>query len=197
MIKNLSVIILAAGKSSRMGKTKFLLKYNKKLTFIEQIIKTYLSFECEEIIIVLNTNGVKLFKQLPLENKHRIKIIENKHLEYERFYSIKIGIEKLINKNSVFIQNSDNPYIKEKTLQTLSCYNKNYDYINPYYNNKGGHPILLSKKVVQAIIKEDKNNLNFKEYLKKFSKKRIDVNDKNILVNINTISQYINSANNN
>ena len=58
MLKNHSVVILAAGKSSRMGNLKFLLKYNERFTFIEKIIDTYQNYNCKEIVVVLNKEGV-------------------------------------------------------------------------------------------------------------------------------------------
>ena len=64
MPKSHSIIILAAGKSSRMGENKFALKYDNNLSFIEKIIETYRDFKCEEIVIVLNKKGIEVFKNL-------------------------------------------------------------------------------------------------------------------------------------
>ena len=75
-------------------------------------------------------------------------------------------------------------------MSSLSLNLEFYDYINPYYKNKGGHPILLSTKIIKSIITENKNDLNLKEYLKKYSQNKFNVNDKNVLVNINTINEY-------
>jgi len=191
MNKTHSVIILAAGKSSRMGKAKFSLKYNDKLTFIEKIIKTYQDFRCKEIIVILNKEGLEVFKNLLIKNLNSVKLIVNNHLEYERFYSIKLGLSNLMQTNSVFIQNSDNPFITTLLLDNLILNLDEYDYINPYYNEKGGHPVLLSQKTVKSIIAEKENNLNFKEYLRGFSQKKLNTNDKNILININLPSEYL------
>ncbi len=191
MIKTHSVIILAAGKSSRMGEAKFSLKYNDKLTFIEKLIKTYQDFNCKEIIVVLNKEGLEVFKNLAIKNLKSVKIIENNHLEYERFYSIKLGLSDLELESSVFIQNSDNPLINNLLLNNLILNLDEYDYVNPYYNGKGGHPVLLSQKIVKSIITEKANDLNLKEYLKGFSQKKLQQKDKNVLININTPSEYI------
>ncbi len=52
--KEFSVIILAAGKSSRMGLPKLSLRYNENKIFIEHIVNKYEDFRCKEIIIVEN-----------------------------------------------------------------------------------------------------------------------------------------------
>ena len=190
MLKNHSVVILAAGKSSRMGNLKFLLKYNERFTFIEKIIDTYQNYNCKEIVVVLNKEGVCEFRNLQIKNMTNIKVVENKHLEYERFYSIKLGFNSINDKANVFLQNSDNPFVIKELLQALCTNMKTYDFIKPNYKNKGGHPILLSAKLVELIKKEGKNDLNLKEYLKKFNGEKLKVNDKNILININTVSDY-------
>jgi len=190
MLKNHSVVILAAGKSSRMGNLKFLLKYNERFTFIEKIIDTYQNYNCKEIVVVLNKEGVCEFRNLQIKNMTNIKVVENKHLEYERFYSIKLGFNSINDKANVFLQNSDNPFVIKELLQALCTNMKTYDFIKPNYKNKGGHPILLSAKLVELIKKEGKNDLNLKEYLKNFNGEKLKVNDKNILININTVSDY-------
>ena len=47
--KEFSAIILAAGKSLRMGIPKLSLKYDENNIFIEHIISEYISFGCKEI----------------------------------------------------------------------------------------------------------------------------------------------------
>jgi len=69
----------------------------------------------------------------------------------------------------------------------------NTDVVVPTYNNQGGHPILISKNVVNSIIAEKKNDLIFSDFLKRFDKIRIAVQDKQILTNINTIEVYRNT----
>ncbi|MBN1252249.1 MAG: NTP transferase domain-containing protein [Bacteroidales bacterium] len=190
MSENYSVIILAAGNSSRMGKAKFALKFDNSKTFIEKIIDKYQNFNCQEIIIVLNKSGIETFKNLKIKNLKSVKIIENNKLEFERFYSIKIGLSALKNNAPCFIQNSDNPFINNDLLRILISNIKNYDYINPYYKNKGGHPILLSEKLIKKLISENQNNINFRDFLKNFSHKKIETDDKNILININSEIEY-------
>ncbi|MCK5839504.1 MAG: NTP transferase domain-containing protein, partial [Bacteroidales bacterium] len=52
-----SAVILAAGRSTRMGRPKFALRFAKNLTFLEKIITGYSSFGCRQIIVVLNEQG--------------------------------------------------------------------------------------------------------------------------------------------
>jgi len=107
MKKQYSVVILAAGTSSRMGTPKFLLKYNESTTFLEWIIKEYEAFACEQIVVVLNREGANLFESHYANFTDKLKIIINYHPEWERFYSVKLGLTALGSINPVFIHNVD------------------------------------------------------------------------------------------
>ncbi|RLD76154.1 MAG: hypothetical protein DRJ10_14025 [Bacteroidetes bacterium] len=190
MKNNYSVVILAAGKSSRMGTAKFLLKYDKATTFLEQIIKEYEAFACKEINVVLNEKGAELLKNEFVNFSDKIKIVINYHPEWERFYSLKLGLQELDKKQKVFIHNVDNPFVNHMVLQSLIDNTPGFDYSVPTHNGRGGHPILLSEKVIKSIVDEKENSLNLKEYLSSFKKKSVNVSDEKVLINMNTKKEY-------
>lgn len=191
MKKKYSVVILAAGKSSRMGMPKFLLKYDENTTFLEQIIKEYEAFGCKEINVVLNEKGIDLIiKSNPIYLSANTVLIINSHPDWERFYSLKLGLEALNKKRKVFIHNVDNPFVNHQVLASLIENISKFDYAVPTYNGKGGHPVLLSGKVVTDIIEEKENSMNLKLFLKSYSKQIVKVNDKYVLVNVNSKEDY-------
>jgi len=185
-----SAIILAAGKSSRMGQPKFGLKFNKKTTFLEEIIGRYISFGCMQIIVVLSETGMEYLTSKSIELPSNCRIVINSHLEWERFYSVKIGLAGLQPKTNAFIHNADNPFVKTKILNGMSQLSSKSNYVVPIYENRGGHPILLSKKVINNLIAEERNDLILSNFLKKYDKKILIVTDPTVLVNINTIEDY-------
>ena len=102
---NYSVIILAAGKSSRMGVPKWSLPFDKNTSFIEHIISEYYRFSCKEIILVINETDYSSFVQKNYTLPFNFKMIINKHPEWDRFYSLKLGVESLMNDQHVFVHN--------------------------------------------------------------------------------------------
>jgi len=184
-----SVIILAAGQSRRMGYPKFTIPFNKKDSFLDVIIDQYHSFGCKNIITVLNNEGINYIEKQGHSYPNNVSFVTNLHLEYGRFYSIKLGLKKLPNTHPVFIHNVDNPFVNHDTLQKLIS-NLSFDYVTPSFKGRGGHPILISDRITQQIISQDENNLILSEFLKRFKKHRIEVDDRNILVNINTPEEY-------
>lgn len=190
-----SAIILSAGFSSRMKQAKFSLMYDEKRTFLEKIVEEYLIFGCNEIIVVMNYEGIKLKNKLNLSFPKNVKFVLNKYPERERFYSLQVGFKALQETEFIFMQNIDNPFVTSVLLFNIYK-NKNVaDYIIPSHNNKGGHPILLSEKIANSIIQEEDYNVILKSHLQNFAKHYVKIEDENILLNINTMEIYNNAIN--
>jgi molybdenum cofactor cytidylyltransferase len=188
-----SVVVLAAGVSTRMGKPKFLLKFDRDSYFLENIIKGYRSFGTREVIVVVNDTGSSYLNEHEIYKESEIKIVVNHHPEWDRFFSLKTGLKSLKNKKQqVFVHNVDNPFVNLTVLEAMAEKSTESDFISPAFHGKGGHPILISEKVVNEVVTEKHDALNLKEFLRRYSKYSVEVDDENILVNINTPEDYKN-----
>ena len=102
-------LILSGGTSERMGVPKAFLKIGD-ITFLEKIVSAYCLAGIDKIIVVLNRN---LFSGadigLMLNTVKNIEFVCNSAPELGRFYSIKLGLQKLSHPGYCFIQNIDNP----------------------------------------------------------------------------------------
>jgi len=188
--KKYSAIILSAGKSTRMGLPKFSLRFNETTTFLENIINEYTTFGCKEIIVVLNPDGALFLEQLKLKLSSNSKVVINEHPEWERFYSLKLGAKGLTSIAPTFVSNIDNPFVNQKVLESLVLSNDIADYVYPTYNGRGGHPFLLSSKVVTDLRNKEEDQIHLKEFLGRYTKRDVEVNDEKILANINTEEDY-------
>jgi len=188
--KEFSTVILAAGKSERMGFPKLSLKYNEKSNFIEHIVSEYLEFGCTEIVLVVNEIGDQYFIDNKIQFPDIVKIIINKHPDWHRFYSLKIGVKSLSEIRPTFIHNVDNPFVNHEVLKELSNNVNLADYLSPEFNGKGGHPFLISEKVIKEIAQTEEDQKHLKEFLNQFPKIKVTVEDENVLININTINDY-------
>jgi CTP:molybdopterin cytidylyltransferase MocA len=188
--KNISAIILSAGKSERMGVPKFALKFNAKSTFLEKLIGEYHSFGCKEIIVVINPKSAELLNQLQLSIPNNVKIVLNHHPEWERFYSLKLAALALNEVTPAFVSNIDNPFVSESILESLYRYKSDFDYISPSFQDKGGHPMMLSSKIISDLRLTTQDQLHLKEFLSKYQKIKVEVDDEKVLLNINTKEEY-------
>ncbi len=173
-----------------MKEPKALLKFDKNTVFIEHIVVKYLQHKlCNELVIVVNSKLANLLQNYKLDMP-KLKIAVNHYPEKERFYSVQCGMKALTHPENIFLHNADNPFVNLKTLDELILRIKDFDFAVPQYHDKGGHPILLSPEIATDIIAEKNTNQNLKEYLRKYKKNYVPVDDRNILVNINNEKDY-------
>jgi molybdenum cofactor cytidylyltransferase len=187
-----SVIILAAGMSSRMGIPKPFLKWDNHKTFLEKIIETYysFSFEAAQVNLVLNPEGYKFIQTEYPETAEYAEIIINDHPERGRFSSLKLGLQNLSKSSSCYIQNADNPFVTEGLLTSMNVQIEPDSYVVPIYQGKGGHPILIGVNIIKQLSLLDDTDHDLKEILKTFKKVEIETTDMNVLVNINSQEDY-------
>ena len=186
-----AVVILAAGESMRMKNPKPFLKFNNNRVFIDKIIDEYMQFGCSCIVVTINKKHTEWISYIAAKRSSgSIKFIVNNHPEYERFYSVKLGLLNIDDVDFCFIHNVDNPFIDKKILDDIYQFKSEGEYVVPNYKDKGGHPILLNRQVINKIISETNNSINLKKVLSSF--KRINCNSGNdkILININTLEDY-------
>ena len=89
----------------------------------------------------------------------------------------------------VFIHNVDNPFVCQETLELLYENFYNCDYCVPTFENKGGHPIIISNKIIQKTF-DLPGDKNLNEFLRQFIRKNVPVQDNKISLNINTKEDY-------
>ncbi len=188
--KDFSVVILAAGKSERIGFPKLSLKFDECFTFLECIVNEYIKSKCAEIAIVVNEKGKSYLVNNKITFPACVKVVMNEHPEWHRFYSLKLGVKSLIENLPVFIHNVDNPFVNQEILNELLLNEEKADYIIPEYKGRGGHPVLISDNIVNDIDTIKENKLHLKEFLNQYTKLKIPVKDDKVLVNINTLDEY-------
>lgn len=188
-----AVLLLAAGKSERFGKIKALYSYNKK-TFIEHSLNKLLINKINEIIVVLGFHAKQISEVLPSTTR----TIVNPHPERGQFSSIQVGISEFLrgNQKYLFIQPIDVPIASYEVWHKLLKMSGEKDIIRPVFNEKAGHPVLISKKFCQELLKYNFENANSRlDFIIRENIDRVldvEVEDKSIILNINTESEMQN-----
>ena len=188
------VIILAAGHSKRMGVCKFLLPMSDGISFFENIYRTYNDFDINQVILVTQKKYVEELKNICSKYSVKTQFIINGNPDYERFYSLQLGLKVAFETDFCFIQNADEPFIDKSTLNLIYQNREKADFIVPTYNNKGGHPILVNKNTMIDLLSCDLS-FNLKNEL--LHKKRYDVLVENemICIDIDTPEEYFKQFN--
>lgn len=113
-MSNLSIIILAAGSSSRLGTPKQLLKLNNK-TLLESITTTALQLS-SDVTVVLG----KYYDECCEMIKHLdVNIVKNENFETGMGSSIATGVSAVASSNSFLILLCDQPLIPLKHYKKM------------------------------------------------------------------------------
>jgi xanthine dehydrogenase accessory factor len=152
--RDIEIIILAAGKSERMGQQKLLMPYGGK-TIIENIIEKALASRAGAVKVVVGSNPDEI---CDLIKEHSVQIIENTAFEKGMLSSVQCGFEALSSSASAgMILLGDQPMVQILVIDKLieSFQKSRKGIIIPVYNKKRGHPVLIDTKYLLRI-----NNLD-------------------------------------
>ena len=196
-------VLLAGGKSERMGVDKGLLKHQHTFWILEQlhrISKTTIS----EVFIGLGYhyqhyfNAIPWFKNALLKpvnfNGLAIRIVINKHPELGSFSTLQSVLKEIKPSNSILLNPIDIPILNFKELQKIV--ETNNTIVIPSFKGKNGHPIKINSTFWKQLLTVDLKNKDARlDYqLKKLPAKDISfikVNDDSIIENLNTKQEWI------
>ena len=173
-------IILAGGKSTRMGTNKMLLDY-KGHPLLWHTIQSVLPF-VNRIIVVTGKYDKEIREALKEE---KVEFVYNKDYESGMFSSVLIGVKET--KEDFFIIPGDCPFVKKETY--IALLNGKEDIRIPRYLDKDGHPIYISKKYKSELLNFGLDN-NLKMFRDSKKCEIIIVEDKNISMNLNNILDF-------
>lgn len=152
----LSILLLAAGSSSRLGRSKQLLKVDSESLLLRS---SNLSLQVSKnVFVVLGSN----FEEHVQSIKHlSVAIVENKEWERGLGSSLKAGLRQIVEKNpetkSVLILVCDQPLLTSSHLSKLAEVGEatNKLIVSSLYNNVLGVPALFKKELFNELLKLD------------------------------------------
>jgi molybdenum cofactor cytidylyltransferase len=153
-IRNIAIVILAAGQSARLGSPKQLLSYNNK-TLLENAVDTALETECASIFVVLGANNELLRKELKTKP---VIVLENADWEEGMASSIRCGLKyitgTILRPDSIIFMVCDQPFVSSGLL--LELLNKKNETRMPIvasdYGNKLGTPALFHRSMFETLL---------------------------------------------
>ena len=137
----IAAIILAAGRSRRMGKFKPLLPFGNQ-TVIESCVSNLRAAGVSEIVVVLGHQAEAVREQLSAVS---VAFVTNPNLDSEMSASIVLGVDGLTDRaRAVLITPADHPAIHPETIGMLiEKWRGGAKLIQPEFQGKGGHPVLI------------------------------------------------------
>lgn len=152
--KNLGVVILGAGSSSRMGQPKQLLEYQKK-TLLQNTIDTTRHLNFSSKVVVLGANADQILHSINAEG-FRIKI--NSEWQEGISSSIRMGVSQSLSDHPsiehILFLLTDQPFVSDQLLHKLMKMHLegNKSITGSKYNNIVGVPAIFARPIFPQLI---------------------------------------------
>ncbi len=191
----ISAVILAAGKSERMGRDKLLMPYCNH-TILGETVKQLLATDIDEIILVTKPGE----QWRSFADSNRIKIAVNHRYQLGQASSLITGLNAVdyCSQGVLFVL-GDQPAITTPVYNLLlNTYIKNFNKVTmPVYNGKRGNPVLFDRSLWPELIKLE-GDYGGRNVIKGLSTENLDFvecKDQAVILDIDTPEDYDNLTN--
>jgi molybdenum cofactor cytidylyltransferase len=183
---SVSAILLAAGKSSRMGKLKQLMPLGDS-TMLEQTLDNLLGSKAAEVIVVLGYKAEEITKRL---SGRPVKLVVNPLYRKGMGTSIAAGLQFVDSQaQAVMLVLGDQPYVDSATIDSLidAFGRKKKGIAIPTYKKQRGHPLIFDRKY-EAHLSRLKGDVGGREIIRENPKDvlEVPVDCEGIVIDIDT-----------
>ncbi|MGH7565853.1 MAG: nucleotidyltransferase family protein [Gemmatimonadota bacterium] len=185
-------IVLAAGRSSRMGASKALLEIGGE-TFLERAIGILLEGGCETVAVVLAV-GEGSGRPGKLAHARGARPVENPIEGAEQIDSLRLGLEALPeDADAAIALPVDHPLANAGTVAALirTFRSSGAPIVRPVYHDHPGHPVLFAREVWAELADPDLVE-GAREVVHRHAEEIRDVaiDDRGVTVDVDTPEDY-------
>ena len=190
-------VVLAAGKSSRMGRTKALLPIGSSgETFLARVIRVLREGGAEAIVVVIGGDAAAVRASLPCEDAS-ITAVDNPRYEEGQLSSLLVGlaaVERQDNVEAVMVTLVDLPLISPSTVRSvLDAYRAKpgAPLVRPRRGNRYGHPVIFNNSIFEELRRADPS-MGAKPVVRAHAAEEVnvDVDDEGAFIDIDTPEDY-------
>jgi molybdenum cofactor cytidylyltransferase len=183
-------VVLAAGKSKRMGTPKALLPWGGT-TVLEAALANILSSSVDRTLVVVGAERTRIE---PLVQKYPVSVIFNPDFRTGMLSSVQMGFRALPAEcRAALVFLADQPWVRKEVIdRVISAYfETEKGLIVPVYNGAGGHPFLVDMKYRKSV-ETLTPAIGLRELLSLYPQdiKRINIDDSSILLDLDTPADY-------
>lgn len=184
----ISLVVLAAGRSTRMKSNKLLLKLDGE-TLIERVLKAATKSSADEVVVVLGQDAERIKGRLA---RLKCKLVTNPDYMKGQSESVKVGLKAVSrDADAVMILPADVALIDPQTINKIADeYRKSkMPIVIASHQKQSGHPILLDRQLFPEIAQIDEKTLGLKALIKRHKAqiKYLEVGTEKALIDIDTL----------
>jgi molybdenum cofactor cytidylyltransferase len=191
----ITALVLAAGKSSRMGCSKPLLPING-MPMLEVTLRKLVVFPFEKIICVTGYLREAIENAIQI-NDSRFAWVHNPNYAQGQGSSLRIAVEQCSPSiQGIFVFLADQPFIKPGTIERILSEAQNTAVLNektviqPIFHGQKGHPVFFSGAMLAhfAELHGDEGARNIIRYAS--SHNLVPVEDEGVITDLDTMEDY-------
>jgi molybdenum cofactor cytidylyltransferase len=189
MSETIHGVILAAGRSTRMGRPKPLLELGPE-TFLQRAAGTLRRGGCGRILAVVPA-GAEWVEQAAAGLE--LEIVPNPAPESEQIESLRLALDRLPASAAAVVLPVDLPFVSSDTVSLLvgAYRDGGAPLVLPFYNGVAGHPVLLAGSLFGAVVAGTLDEgLRSLVMLHAREMREVKVQDPGILIDIDTPDDY-------
>jgi molybdenum cofactor cytidylyltransferase len=189
--RSVAAVVLAAGKSERMGRPKMLLPWGDR-TVIEQIVHTLSRTNLAEILVV--TGGARSEVENVLVNLPVHLMYNSRFAEGGMLSSFQVGLSVLgKGYDAALVVLGDQPQIEAWVVELVieEYYFHRSPLVIPSYQKRRGHPWLIERSLWH-VVQAQNPPLTLRDFLSNYQDhiRYIDVETPTILLDLDTPEDY-------
>src|SRR5271170_129136 len=186
-------VILAAGRSTRMGEAKQLLPLGES-TVLEQTLRNVRGAAIDEIVLVLGSSAETIRQRLRITAVEGLKVVVNQNYNEGMASSLRAGLSAVDpHIDAALIVLADQPFVRPETLDRIvdQHLSSGAQIVIPLYRGFRGNPVLLDRSVFHEVMALDGDigcRAIFGNHLEGIVK--VEVEDVGILLDIDNKDDY-------
>lgn len=194
MRERISAVVLAAGLSSRMGRSKMILPWGKT-TVIGQVVSVLQEGQVGEIVVV--TGGERQAVEAALSGQPVRSVYNPEFSNGKMLVSLKVGLADLSDQvEAALVVLGDQPAIQESVVQAMveRYWEQKPCLMVPSYQMHRGHPWLICRALWGEILSMDSETFTMRDFLIRHANEisYLDVDTATILQDLDTPQDYEN-----
>ena len=151
------VIVLAAGKSTRMGRAKASCPLGSG-TFLTRIVRTFLDAGIDDVVIVVGHDAELVMTDFAASDLPA-RFVENRGYEAGQLSSLVAGL-RLVDRPGIaasLVTLVDVPFVSASTVRAVvDCYRETHaNIVRPTRGDDHGHPLLIARSLFDVFSRAD------------------------------------------
>ena len=187
-------VVLAAGKSTRMGRTKALLPLGATDTFLTRIVRSFRAAGVEDVVVVLGHDAEAVASSLA-DRGVAARIVVNTEYERGQFSSLMAGLQ-IVDRPGVagmLLTLVDVPLVAPETIRAVVARHRATaaPLIRPVNGTRHGHPVLIDRRLFDGLRQADPGQ-GAKPVVRAYASAAgdVEVNDEGAFIDVDTPEEY-------